>query len=327
MEVVPVVMSPSRLRLVKRFLWNYAPPLFRLARFVRTGLHRRHERRLRGHLAAVQQAVIARHGLVVQAGPFRGMRYLGRSHGSALLPKLVGSYEADLHPVLRRAIARGPARVIDVGCAEGYYAVGLALRLPGATYAFDIAAGARLACRELAALNGVADRVVIDGECTAARLNELAGPGALVVCDIEGAEVELLDPARAPRLRQADLLIEAHDDLRLDVEVTPTLLARFRDSHDVTRVRLRQRDPAAFAALAFLAPGSQRLALHEDRLPGQEWLFLTPKVRKGGSGATDLDEDGAFAVAQGNAGEDAAEGAVRAQRAVAAVEAEGGRRV
>jgi hypothetical protein len=266
--------------MIKRFLWQYAPPLFYLARFVRTGLHERREQQLRGHLAAIQGAFTTRHGLVVQGGPFRGMRYVSRSHGSALLPKLVGAYEAELHGVVRTALARPYATVIDIGCAEGYYAVGLALRLPGAvTYAFDIAAAAQERCRELAGLNGVSDRVVVAGECTPRRLQELLRPPALVVCDCEGAEVELLDPEQAPALRGADLLVELHDDARLDVDVTATVLCRFRDSHDLTLVELQERQPARYPALDFLAPGAQRLALHEDRLPGQQWAFLTARAR------------------------------------------------
>jgi hypothetical protein len=328
MEVVHVVTSPSRLRQFKRFLWNYAPPLFYLARAIRTGLHQRRERRSHAHLAAVQQAFIARYGLRVQSGPFRGMRYVRRSHGSALLPKLVGSYEAELHHVIRTLVDRDPATVIDVGCAEGYYAVGLALRLPRAvTYAFDIAAGARERCRELAERNGVEDRVFVEGECTPARLQELLGPRSLVVCDCEGAEVELLDPEEAPALRMADLLVELHDDQRLDVDVTATLVGRFRESHDVTLVRLAKRDPERYPVLSFLAPGSQRLALHEDRTPEQQWLFLTPKPTWADSGvAGDLDEDGAFAVAEGEAGDGAAEGAVGAQGAIGAAQLEASRR-
>ena len=78
---------------------------------------------------------------------------------------------------------------------------------------------------------------------------------------------------------------------------------------------------------AFLAPGSQRLALHEDRTPEQQRLFLTPKTRWADSGvAGDLDEDGALAVAQGQAGNGAAQGAVGAQGPVRAAQLEAGRR-
>jgi hypothetical protein len=324
-----VVLTPTRLRLLKRLLYRYAPPLFHLARYIRTRLHERREQQCRSHLGVIQRAFVERYGLSVQTGPFRGMRYINRSHGSALLPKLVGSYEAELHPILRTALKREPGTIVDIGCAEGYYAVGLALRLPRAvSYAFDIAAGARERCRELAERNGVGDRVVIDGECTPARLQELLWPGSLVVCDCEGAEVELLDPEQAPGLREADLLIELHDDLRLDVDVTATLIARFRATHDITLIRLQERDPARYPTLAFLAPGAQRLALHEDRMPGQQWAYLTPKVSEPQSvGAGRLHEDGTLPIAQGDAGDDGAERAIGSKRAVSAVESEDGRRI
>src|SRR5947209_15685441 len=77
-------------------------------------------------------------GLVVQNGPFTGMQYVERSIGSSLMPKLLGSYEANLQPVIEEIIRRAPATIVNVGCGEGYYAVGLARRLPHArVYAFE----------------------------------------------------------------------------------------------------------------------------------------------------------------------------------------------
>lgn len=49
------------------------------------------------------------------------------------VPNLVGSYESELHLQIEQLILERPQVVIDVGCAEGYYAVGLAQRLPDAT--------------------------------------------------------------------------------------------------------------------------------------------------------------------------------------------------
>lgn len=69
----------------------------------------------------------ARYCNSVRRGEFAGMRLLDRSVGSAFLPKLVGSYEAKLHPFLRRAATQAWDVVIDGGCAEWYYAVGLAM--------------------------------------------------------------------------------------------------------------------------------------------------------------------------------------------------------
>ena len=40
----------------------------------------------------------------IRNGPFCGMLYLERSRGSSLLPKMIGSYEKELHDVITDAI-------------------------------------------------------------------------------------------------------------------------------------------------------------------------------------------------------------------------------
>lgn len=62
----------------------------------------------------------------VQAGPFTGMKYTR----SAMLsrhatPALLGVYERQLYPFLEAAAQRCDF-VVDLGSAEGYYAVGMA---------------------------------------------------------------------------------------------------------------------------------------------------------------------------------------------------------
>jgi methylase of polypeptide subunit release factors len=52
--------------------------------------------------------------------------------------------------------------VIDIGAAEGYYAIGFARRLPAArVIASDLDPVARLLCWLLARRNGVGDRVSV----------------------------------------------------------------------------------------------------------------------------------------------------------------------
>jgi methylase of polypeptide subunit release factors len=110
--------------------------------------------------------------------------------GSALFPKLLGSYERELHPWIER-ICRGQyTEIIDVGCAEGYYAVGLARRLPNVkVYAYDIDADARQLCKAMARLNGIADRVTVRGACDAEELLSIPISGrGLIISDCGGYE-------------------------------------------------------------------------------------------------------------------------------------------
>ena len=54
--------------------------------------------------------------------------------------KLLGQYETVFHDPIERAIAESPRLIVNVGCADGYYAVGLALRAAGAhVLAHDLA--------------------------------------------------------------------------------------------------------------------------------------------------------------------------------------------
>src|SRR5947209_10340484 len=67
-------------------------------------------------------------GLAVQDGPFKEMKLAeSTSWGDGdTLPKLLGCYEAELHPAVNEALGKDYAAVINVGCAEGYYAIGFA---------------------------------------------------------------------------------------------------------------------------------------------------------------------------------------------------------
>lgn len=227
----------------------------------------------------VAAAARAGHGSLVQAGPFEGMRYLRQaSWGEELVPKLLGCYEAELHEHLESLLRGGYDRVVNVGCAEGYYAVGLARRLPGAQVsAFDTDPRAQYLCRRLAARNDVEDRVHVGGECTPSMLDELVVGRTLVVVDCEGCELALLRPDLAPGLRRADLLVELHDFV--DPSISTTIVGRF-PGHDLTLVDAVDRDPARYA-LPGLSAAEQADALSEHRPGGMQWAVLRAPTPSG----------------------------------------------
>jgi hypothetical protein len=231
------------------------------------------DRRLR----RVQQALEARHGLVVQSGPFAGMAYVSEAVCSSLVPKLLGSYEAELHGLLTKILTREYEAVIDVGCAEGYYAVGLALSLPRAqVHAFDIDERARTLCAKLAQANNVSERVIVEGLCDHERLNTLIRGRTLIVCDCEGCELQLLDPALAPQLKHCDLIVELHD--MLVPNVTPAIVERFAATHEITLIDAEERDPAAFSSLNDFDRLTQRTAVAEFREGPMQWGYLEART-------------------------------------------------
>lgn len=91
------------------------------------------------------------YGDIIRAGPFVGTQYPGAAVGDNLIPKLLGTYELELHEHIERMLDRQPHRVVNVGCAEGYYAIGFARRLPQAEIiASDVSPSATQACTEMA---------------------------------------------------------------------------------------------------------------------------------------------------------------------------------
>ena len=171
----------------------------------------------------------------ILTGPFRGMRYLDEVVWGPITPKWAGAYEMELHDLVAGFAAAGYDRIINIGCAEGYYAVGLALLDSNATlYALDFDPCARLQVRRLARVNGVSERIHVQGRCTVRRLNRLITAGTLIVCDVEGEEAALIDPVKVPRLNQADILVEVHEStLDATATIQNLITNRLLASHEI----------------------------------------------------------------------------------------------
>lgn len=213
----------------------------------------------------------------IRTGPFKGMNYVVQSAEGALMPRMLGIYERELHGELAALAESPPETVIDIGCAEGYYAVGLARLMPGVTvHAFDIDETARRRCGLLAEANGVADRVKVGGEFTGADFARFAGTRTLVFIDAEGFEDEILRPDLYPALRGFDLIVETHPIPRPGV--TGRLIERFASTHDITRI-----DPAVTRAdliprVAQASHLDMMIACWEWRAGPTPWLVMRSRT-------------------------------------------------
>jgi SAM-dependent methyltransferase len=170
----------------------------------------------------------------VQSGPWRGMHLSRESTwGLDFSARLLGTYEMELHETFESILAQGLKHVVDVGCADGYYVVGLALRAKGAhIVGYDIDPRASAITIELATTNGVADRVKVRGRCNARDLIGLPKK-SLVLMDCEGAENALLTPDVVESNPGSAFIIECHDSI-VD-GTTDRLRDRFlRAGRDVT---------------------------------------------------------------------------------------------
>lgn len=226
--------------------------------------------------AVLEDALVRHSGTRVLSGPFAGMDYSVRAAEGSRTARLLGCYEASLSPVIERIIARAYPLLIDIGAAEGYYAVGFARRMPGTSvFAYDNDPAARTLCATLAASNQVAERVKIFAQMDHAGFDVCLRQPTVVVCDIEGGEGALLDPLRAPGLVAADVLVEVHEGS------SPGLIAsltnRFSATHEITRIDRQLRPEALPDWSETLSDLDRLLLLWEWRATATPWLWMERK--------------------------------------------------
>lgn len=218
--------------------------------------------------------------LRVAQGPFAGLKLSHESIGSELLPKLIGSYELELHGIIEELLAGDYNVLINIGCAEGYYAAGFAMRWRKSrsrVLAFDVNPTALKLTREVAVWNGVADKVECFPECRHETFALANHSRTLVICDIEGSERELLDPDLGPGLRHCDLLVEMHDGQGKPL-IRAVLEKRFESSHQCRLIRAVKRTGTELGALSEkISARLAVLALDERRSDGLEWMVMKTK--------------------------------------------------
>lgn len=195
-----------------------------------------------------------------------------------MIAKLLGCYEQEVHPFIEAATNSRPQTVLNIGSAEGHYAVGMAVRLPAAqVYTYDIDARARDLCTQLSQANGVSERLHVMGLCDAEELSTRIASGGktLIIMDCEGCEGDLLNLDVVPELIKAEIIVEIHDFGT--THYGETIRKNFANSHTLEVVSFAGRDSTTFPELNFLSPADRALAL-EERTSPQDWYYLRPRA-------------------------------------------------
>lgn len=176
---------------------------------------------------------------VVLDGPFKGMKYpKNESFGSAFLPKILGTYEKEISSLVQSLLNSNYDIVLDVGCAEGYYAVGFAkFGKAKKVFAYDIQEKARKLCSDMALANNVAGKLKVQGLFDINEylriLKEFPNSKILLILDTEGFEKILLNQEFRKILEKTDFLIEMHDFI--DTEITD-IVSEFFDKKEITKI-------------------------------------------------------------------------------------------
>ncbi|MBL0310276.1 MAG: methyltransferase domain-containing protein [Bacteroidetes bacterium] len=216
---------------------------------------------------------------IVLGGIFKGMKYpVFESFGSGLLTKLLGSYEDELHPALQKFSKNQYSDIIDIGCAEGYYAVGSALLFPQAkVHAYDIEESAISLCRKMATVNETINRTLLKRKCDRATLLNFQFEGrGLVICDCEGYEKELFDKEVAKSLKSCDVIIELHEGLASGIK--GQIEQAFNETHDIEFVKSKLKSVRDYSLLSKLPVEYQQDQYLIERDTAQEWAVISSRV-------------------------------------------------
>lgn len=221
-------------------------------------------------------------GNKVRRGPYKGMLYDSEAWCSKFPPKLLGTYELETQFFHEQIILEQCRDIAIIGAAEGYFAVGLALKIPTTCiHAFELDPEARKMMRLLAKKNGVLEKIRIHGECTESGLRTFleTTPLHALIMDVEGAEATLLRQITPNLLANTRLLIELHDFGK--PEISQPLIDQISQSHKVTLIPAVERSPEA--SDEFLVRAALRLFTLmgrnylRERPQNMSWLIAIPK--------------------------------------------------
>lgn len=218
----------------------------------------------------------------VRRGPFVGLKYPFLSAiYSAFFPKVLGYYEMELHPAIDSLKQKQYTSILDVGCAEGYYAVGFAKMFPTAKLvAYDLDPLAREKTIEMALANDVpvGEKFEIKDFCSSEELLRLDPVKKhLIFSDCEGFEGELFTKEVISHLSNSDFVVEVHDFVFPGL--CDELVAKFSGTHQVEVIksihdlyRYRSIDDEEIKKLDL----KDQIELLAEKRPSQmEWLFCT----------------------------------------------------
>jgi hypothetical protein len=203
----------------------------------------------------------------------------GRSEQGVII---LGLYEQEVLENLVGAPVR--YRVfVDVGAADGYYAVGLLFSgRVERSVAFETIPEYRAAIAQLANKNGVADKITILGTASGRFAdvlvkNQITSRETMFLIDIEGAEFELLTKEVFTALSDSLIVVETHAHIYADLQGEMNrLIEKASATHSVTAWYPGARNPWMIKELDNFTEIDRWILCSEGRREVQQWLRFDP---------------------------------------------------
>jgi hypothetical protein len=195
---------------------------------------------------------------------------------------ILGLYEQEVLTNLVEAPTR--YRVfVDVGAADGYYAVGLLHSgRVDRSVAFETIPECRTAIARLAAANGVADKITVLGTASDSfvdtlSVNKINSHETMFLIDIEGAEFKVLTEEVFTFLKDSLIVVETHAHIYPDPEgEMERLILRASKTHRASNWYPGARNPWTIKELENFSEIDRWILCSEGRFEVQQWLRFDP---------------------------------------------------
>ncbi len=220
---------------------------------------------------------------VVRYGPFTGMAISSAPWWGKLDlgSQCLGLYEKEILDYLDGVTEHAYSIFIDIGAADGYYAVGMLLsKKVDHAVCFEMSAAGQSAIRENWSQNQQPGLLEVFGEATPDSLCELLpGPleNGLVLVDIEGAEFELLTDAVLFLLSKSTVIVEIHNWIDDFITQYVAMIMRIGELFDIDVIERKNRNTDVFEELRDFTDDNRALLASESRPCVMRFLRLTPK--------------------------------------------------
>ena len=199
------------------------------------------------------------------------------------MPKLLGTYEKEIHHCIESIISLDPDNLLIAGAAEGYFVTGFASRLPSCQIvAYEACDEARRELLYQIESNGYVNQVRVEGMLS---INDLAhevarAPGIAIFMDIEGGEAQVIDPVAIPQLALSPILAELHP--WVEASLVDRLKKILTPSHVVEIIPAIPRKACELADcvpafIRLFRSGQLEFLMNEFRASEMFWMYAKPR--------------------------------------------------
>ena len=237
------------------------------------------------HRYLLSQRLASSLNMTVAYGPFVGQELCPESSWSAADrgSMLLGLYESEVLDALVQ-LASGRSTLVDVGAADGYYAVGAVKSgLFSNAVCFEMTQAGRDVISINARRNHVEGQITVLGMAGADFVDQIPNSAwsgasdAVFLFDIEGAEFDLLTPAVFEALRSSCLIVEIHEPMQMGGGRAEQLRRDGSTHFEIHEVMTGVRNLSGFPELASWSDDDRWILCSESRGYLMRWWIFTPK--------------------------------------------------